>query len=103
MFKPVDGFDWDAGNAAKCCKHGATLEDVEAVFRGGIDVYPDVAHSNSETRFFGIGQTLAKRYLFVAFTLRKKDGEQLIRPISARFMHAKEVNHYVAEIARRKD
>ena len=51
MLESVAGFDWDAGNIEKCCKHGSTLLDVEALFRRGIDVYPDVAHSRAETRF----------------------------------------------------
>jgi uncharacterized DUF497 family protein len=26
-----DGFDWNNGNAAKCEKHGLTLDDIEDV------------------------------------------------------------------------
>jgi hypothetical protein len=37
---------------------------------------------------------MAGRPLFVAFTLRTRDNRQLIRPISARFMHAKEIAAY---------
>lgn len=40
----------------------------------------------------------AGRHLLIAFTYREVDGVQLIRPISARFMHAKEVSHYEAQI-----
>jgi uncharacterized DUF497 family protein len=30
----------------------------------------------------------------VAFTIRRIDGESFIRPISARYMHRKEIEHY---------
>ena len=32
--------------------------------------------------------------MFIAFTLRKLDGTTLIRPVSARYMHRKEVARY---------
>lgn len=34
--------------------------------------------------------------VFVAFTLRVRAGHRWIRPISARYMHAKEIPHYEA-------
>ncbi len=103
MREPTKGFDWDAANIEKCCKHGVATEEIESLFHGQIDVFPDVAHSSQEIRFLGIGRTAAGRYLFVAFTLRVKGGENYIRPISARYMHAKEVKHHEAEVARRKN
>lgn len=103
MPEMTNGFDWDAANMEKCCKHGVTLEEIEFLFHGQLDVFPDVAHSIKETRFLGIGKTLTGRYLFVAFTLRTKAGELFIRPISARYMHLREVKHYEAEVARRKN
>ncbi len=103
MREILNGFDWDAGNMEKCCKHGVTLAEIESLFHGEIDVFPDVGHSGEETRFLGIGRTSAGRYLFVAFTLRARVGKKFIRPISARYMHLKEVKHYEAEVARRKN
>lgn len=103
MLEPANGFDWDTGNVAKCRKHGVALEEIEALFRGEFDVFPDMAHSSTETRFFGIGRAPTGRYLFVAFALRTKENQRLIRPISARFMHSKEVKYYEAEAARRKN
>ena len=88
MLESVAGFDWDAGNTEKRLKHGVTIEEVEFLFRLSINVFPDAAHASAETRFFGIGQTSAGRHVFVAFTLRVKGGGQVIRAISARFMHA---------------
>ena len=87
-------FDWDAGNSEKCGKHGVTLSDIEALFRGPVTVFDDPAHSLSEQRLKGIGQTLAGRRLLVVFTLRDQNGQQPLRPISARYMHKKEVQKY---------
>ncbi len=50
-----------------------------------------------ETCFLGIGRDSTGRYVFVAFTLRERQAERLVRPISARYMHVKEVRHYDAQ------
>jgi uncharacterized DUF497 family protein len=34
------------------------------------------------------------RFAFVAFTVRRKGGRKYIRPISARYMHRKEIEAY---------
>lgn len=92
--KIVAGFDWDEGNRGKCQKHGVTIEEIESVFAGEPAIGPDAAHSTAETRFLAIGCASSGRHVFLAFTWRGRDGVQLIRPISARYMHAKEVQHY---------
>jgi uncharacterized DUF497 family protein len=102
-FETVAGFDWDSGNTGKCQQHGLSTEEVESLFSGGMDVFPDINRSDAETRYFGIGLTSTGRHGFVAFTLRIRHGSRLIRPISARYMHAKEIAHYAAEIARREN
>ena len=95
MGETVAGFDWDEGNRGKCEKHGVTQEEIESVFRGGgIRVYPDPAHSAVETRYLGVGRTTSGRYVLVAFTYREIEKQRYIRPISCRFMHAKEIRHY---------
>ena len=43
-----------------------------------------------EPRWRAIGKTESGRYVFLVFMMR----EQKIRPISARFMHSKEIEHY---------
>jgi len=58
---PVDGFDWDEGNWPKCGGHGLTREEIEDVFLHAPDVFPDVAHSTTETRHLAIGRTAAGR------------------------------------------
>ena len=103
MFETVAGFDWDEGNRTKCTRHGVSLDEIESIFGGEVWVFPDRAHSDRETRFLGIGRTAAGRFVFLAFTLRVRAGQRLIRPISARYMHAKEIRHYEAEIARRNN
>ena len=55
---------------------------------------PDRNHSHAEERFRAIGRTVRGRYVFVVFTLRLRDGDVFIRPISARHMHQKEIEHY---------
>jgi uncharacterized DUF497 family protein len=87
-------FDWDAGNVVKCLKHGVTIEEIEALFEAGAVGLPDLLHSESEDRFIATGRNDGGRPVLVVFTLREVAGEQLIRPISARYMHKKEVKRY---------
>lgn len=97
----ADGFDWDEGNRLKCRKHGLSLAEVqEALISAGHVILPDERHSAEETRHIAIGRTAVGRLAFVAFTFREKAGRLLMRPISARFMHDKEVRKYEQEIAR---
>ncbi len=58
---------------------------------------PDAGHSLTEERLWAIGKTDAGRYVFVVFTFREQDGIRLIRPISARYMHRKEIDAYEKE------
>ena len=83
-------FDWDTGNTAKCEKHGLTRADIEAFFRAEPRVAPDPAHSATEQRFIAIGRTPGGRPAFVAFCWRGAK----IRPVSARYMHDREVRRY---------
>jgi uncharacterized DUF497 family protein len=90
----VAGFDWDGGNREKCQKHGVSVADIEFVLTNEPRVAPDPAHSNEEQRLIGIGLTAEGKAIFVAFTFRSKGDERLIRPISARYMHKKEIQAY---------
>ena len=90
----VEGFDWDKGNREKCQKHGVSIEEIEALFASGPGVYADPDHSTEEQRLQAIGRNNQGRSILVAFTLRTRKGAALIRPISARYMHAKEVKRY---------
>ena len=93
----VKGFDWDRGNRAKCQKHGVSIAEIEALFRNVPRIAPDPKHSQDEDRMIAVGRTDAGRPLFVAFTLRRKGRRQLIRPVTARYMHAKEIAAYEKE------
>ena len=89
----IAGFDWDNGNWPKCGKHGVRREEIERLFlEGQARVAPDVKHTTPhESRHIAAGR-VDGRALFVAFALR---GGR-IRPISARYMHAKEASSYEA-------
>jgi len=91
------GFEWDRGNRKKCQEHGVSIAEIEDLFTRSVMVLPDPAHSHSETRMRAIGKTIEGRSVFLVFTVRKKGRKRLIRPISARYMHAKEIRHYEEE------
>jgi len=86
------GFDWDAGNTDKnWVKHSVTPSECEQVFfNRPLIVKGDHKHSITEKRYYALGRTNLKRYLFIAFTVRKN----LIRVISARDMSRKERKVY---------
>jgi uncharacterized DUF497 family protein len=86
----VKGFDWDEGNRVKCQKHGLLIKEIEDFFRQKLYIAPDIKHSQSEQRFLAVGYSSSGKPMFVAFTLRNN----LIRPISARYMHEKEAKQY---------
>ena len=92
-----DGFDWDQGNSAKCQAHGISLAEVESLFDGAPLIGPDPFDPALEQRWRAIGRTANGRPAFVVFAVREGDGERLIRPISARYMHAKEARKYEQE------
>lgn len=90
----VSGFEWDSGNRDKCLKHGVTMEEIEGLFARPLIILPDHAHSKTEERKRAVGKTAAGRYVFLVFTIRERDGGQYVRPISARYMHQKEIDSY---------
>ncbi len=92
----IDGFDWDEGNSQKCRKHGISTAQIETLFSRPVMMLPDTAHSGTEKRFWAIGKA-GHRHIFVVFTVRMKGGKRLIRPISARYMHKKEIARYEEE------
>ncbi|MGH8227136.1 MAG: BrnT family toxin [Steroidobacteraceae bacterium] len=86
------GFDWDGGNWPKCGKHGVSQAEIGEIFQGAPAVMPD-PHPR-ESRLRAIGKTCTGRYVFLVYTVRPVSGRKLIRPISARYMHGAEVDHY---------
>lgn len=97
MDEDVAGFDWDEGNRAKCQKHGVSVAEVEELFSRPLLIIPDALHSESEERLWGIGKTARGRSVFLVFTIRERGGKRFIRPVSARYMHRKEVRNYEEE------
>lgn len=92
----ISGFDWDEGNWPKCGKHGVSREEIEQVLLGTPAVMPD-PHMD-EPRLRAIGKTDAGRYVFLVFLLREGHAKTKLRPISARYMHRKEIDHYESQI-----
>jgi uncharacterized DUF497 family protein len=86
------GFEWDKHNAVKIWnKHHVTPSECEQIFFNlPIVIASDEKHSRKEKRYYALGQTDLKRFLFVAFTVRK----DRIRIISARNMNRKERKVY---------
>jgi uncharacterized DUF497 family protein len=85
-------FQWDQGNDQKnLIKHGVTQAECEEVFfNSPLVVADDETHSQSEVRYYALGQTDASRPLFVVFTTRGP----ALRVISARDMSNKEKRSY---------
>lgn len=85
-------FEWDEGNNTKSWeKHEVTNVEAEQIFfNAPLVVKKDVKHSRTEERFYALGKTDSKRYLFVAFTIRKG----CLRVISARPMNRYERRYY---------
>lgn len=85
-------FDWDDGNWPKCGKHGVSRKEIEEVLLGEPMVMED-PHP-TESRMRAIGKTEAGRYVFLVFMYRDVQWQQKLRPISARYMHQKEIDYY---------
>lgn len=90
----VHGFDWDEGNREKCQTHGLELEEIESVFINKPYIRVNSNHLTEEERFHAVGITKEGRHAFIVFTIRTVQAGKLIRPISARPMHQKEIDHY---------
>ena len=78
-------FDWDDGNRQKCSQRVA-LHEIEALIDDPRTLIAGDPYEG-ETRFRAIGHSAAGRPMFVVFTMREKDGDLYVRPISARYRH----------------
>lgn len=97
MTRRISGFDWDEANREKCRKHGVSTAEIEELLSRTVMTLPHTAHSDREPRYRAIGRSGEGRHVFVVFTMRRRAGGRLIRPISARFMHRKVIAHYEEE------
>lgn len=100
MINKVEGFDWDEANIDKCQKHGVSTSMIEEFFKGTILVLGDAEHSGVEDRYIAVGRISDGRPMFVGFTFRQGKTGLLIRPITARFMHKREIRKYEKAIAK---
>jgi uncharacterized DUF497 family protein len=87
-------FEWDAVKArSNLRKHGVSFEEARSVF---YDEYArqffDHEHSNTEERFIMLGMSDRSRILVVCHC--ERDGEGVIRLISARKATSSERKHY---------
>ena len=87
-------FDWDEGNWPKCSKHGLTKTEIEFVLLNTPLVLKDKNETLDEARFNAVGKNQEDKYLFIVFTFRTNANGRLMRPISARYMHEKEIARY---------
>lgn len=85
-------FEWDRWNKDKILnKHGVSSKECEEVFESqDLFIQPDILHSEIEDRYMLIGHSNTGQYLFVIFTIRGN----IVRVISARRMHKKEIKSY---------
>ncbi|MBU0946416.1 MAG: BrnT family toxin [Proteobacteria bacterium] len=88
ILRQCRGFEWDKGNIDKNWhKHQISPSECEQIFfNHPLVIQDDIKHSNTEKRFYALGKTDMKRFLFIAFTVRNN----FIRIISARDMSRKE-------------
>ena len=95
MDTSFEGFDWDEGNAEKCRAHGVSIGEIEnALISKALVIVRDAKHSKDEVRYIAVCRTVNGRDLFVGLTFRIVTGRKLLRPITARYMHRKEVERY---------
>lgn len=86
------GFEFDEDKArSNEATHGVTFEEAETVFDDPLTaIAQDPLHSEDESRFIAIGESVAQRVLVVSFAERGHN----IRIISARGCTARERKTY---------
>lgn len=92
-------FEWDPRKAAaNAAKHDVAFDDAVTVFldANALDG-PDLAHSESEPRYFRLGSAADGRVLMVAYTIRRRADVETIRLISARRASRRERTAYFSQ------
>jgi uncharacterized DUF497 family protein len=85
---------WDAGNLEKCQKHGVTVSEIEHTLDTDPFIVPDYEPSEHEDRNIAVGFNRSGRPVLVVFTIRQVGDQEVVRPLSARYMHRKEIERY---------
>ncbi len=88
----IAGFDWDNGNWPNAESMACRALKIEQVLLGNPAIMADPRPD--ELRLRAIGKTKARRMVFIVFMCREIDRQTWLRPISARYMHQKEIDHY---------
>ncbi len=88
----IAGFEWDQGNWPKCGKHGVSQDEIEHVLKAITFRIPD-PHPD-EPRYRTAGENGGGRHVFIVYMHRAREDGMYLRPISARYMHDKEVKEY---------
>jgi len=57
-------------------------------------IFAHPSHSIDEQRLRAIGKSDDGRGIYVSFTIRQRQDGNFIRPVSARYMHRKEMERY---------
>jgi hypothetical protein len=94
-------FQWDpAKDRENLRKHGVRFETASLAFEDPcILSRKDLSHDDAEVRYNALGEIAPGVVLFLVYTVREMDGEEIIRLISARCASAQEKRSY--EEARR--
>jgi len=96
MNEPISRCDWDpVKNRENLRKHGVRFETASLVFADPwILSRKDISHDDAEERFNALGEIAPGVVLFVVFTWRQRDEDEIIRLISARAASAHEKRTY---------
>ncbi len=96
MNEPIGNYDWDpVKNRENLRKHGVRFETASLVFEDPwILSRKDLSHDDAEERYNALGEIAPGVILFVVFTLRQRDEDEIIRLISARAASAHERGTY---------
>ena len=89
-------FDWDPRKAkSNRLNHGVSFEEAATAFLDptGLDG-EDIEHSETEERRLRLAKSSLGRILVIAYTIRRKDDEEVTRIISARRASRKERKRY---------
>jgi uncharacterized protein len=92
-------FDWDPRKAkSNRRKHAVSFEEASTAFLDpvGLDG-EDVEHSESEERRLRLAKSSLGRILVIAYTMRRRDDEEITRIINARRASRKERKRYEVE------
>jgi uncharacterized DUF497 family protein len=89
-------FDWDpAKSRENLRKHGIRFETASIVFEDQwILSRKDLSHDDAEERYNALGEIAPGVVLFIVYMYRARDGDEIIRLISARSASAHEKRTY---------